>query len=107
MACPYCRGNCNCRVCLKKDLEVVCALSYCFIFFLLVFSSFLINEFTLTLQDGNQEEDPNVKLQKFLYLLHKIIPVLKHIEREQKSELEIEGSIRGIRILFFYTRFLL
>lgn len=39
--------------------------------------------------------DNSVKLERLLYLLYKALPVLRHIHREQSSELEIEAKIRG------------
>ncbi|KAK9093975.1 hypothetical protein Scep_025444 [Stephania cephalantha] len=42
-----------------------------------------------------KEVDPNVDLQKLLYLLHGILPLLKHIHSEQDSEREIEAKIQG------------
>ncbi|XP_009352025.2 uncharacterized protein LOC103943437 [Pyrus x bretschneideri] len=71
IACPYCRGNCNCRICLKEDLVVVA---------------------------GNEETDANVKLQKLLYLLCKTLPLLRHIQQEQKSELDVECCLRGVQL---------
>uniref|UniRef100_A0A6P6G1H4 uncharacterized protein LOC107414789 isoform X2 n=1 Tax=Ziziphus jujuba TaxID=326968 RepID=A0A6P6G1H4_ZIZJJ len=71
MACPYCCGNCNCRICLKEDLVVLA---------------------------GYEEADTRIKLQKLLYLLHKTLPLLRHIEREQSSELDVEACIRGVQL---------
>lgn len=71
IACPFCRGNCNCRVCLKQDLDVLA---------------------------GHQEEDKNIKLEKLLYLLQKTLPLLRHIQQEQNSELEVESKICGIQL---------
>lgn len=45
--------------------------------------------------NGNGEADADVKLQKLFYLLKKTLPLLQHIQREQKSELEVEASIHG------------
>ncbi|PRQ47655.1 putative transcription factor C2H2 family [Rosa chinensis] len=53
IACPYCRGNCNCRICLKEYLVVMA---------------------------GHEETDTNIKLEKLLYLLCKTLPLLKHIQ---------------------------
>jgi hypothetical protein len=44
--------------------------------------------------------DINVKLQKLLYLLCKTLPLLRHIQQEQSSELEAEASIRGIALRY-------
>ncbi|XP_031269234.1 uncharacterized protein LOC116127730 isoform X2 [Pistacia vera] len=67
LACPFCRGNCNCRVCLKEDLAVV---AEC------------------------KEADTNVELERLLYLLNKTLPLLRHIQQEQSIELGIEAKIR-------------
>ncbi|KAJ0046966.1 hypothetical protein Pint_05043 [Pistacia integerrima] len=71
LACPFCRGNCNCRVCLKEDLAVV---AEC------------------------KEADTNVELERLLYLLNKTLPLLRHIQQEQSIELGIEAKIRGMRL---------
>ncbi|XP_022738727.1 uncharacterized protein LOC111291322 [Durio zibethinus] len=68
VACPFCQGNCNCRLCLRENLIVM---------------------------DEHDEADTNITLQKLLYLLHKILPLLRHIQQEQHTELEVETSIRG------------
>lgn len=52
----------------------------------------------LALQAGNEETDVNVKLQKLLYLLCKTLPLLRHIQQEQRSELDVEGCLQGIVI---------
>ncbi|CAJ1972236.1 unnamed protein product [Sphenostylis stenocarpa] len=71
-ACPFCLGNCNCRLCLKEDISVVA---------------------------GTGEADTDVKLQKLFYLLDKILPLLHSIQREQISELEIESNMLGSHLL--------
>uniref|UniRef100_A0A7N0TFA8 RING-type domain-containing protein n=1 Tax=Kalanchoe fedtschenkoi TaxID=63787 RepID=A0A7N0TFA8_KALFE len=71
LACPFCSGNCNCRKCLKDNLVMS----------------------TMQL-----EADGNIKLQKLLYLLHKTLPLLKHIQEEQRSELMVEAGIRGVNL---------
>lgn len=50
------------------------------------------------LQNNRQELDANVKLQRLLYLLHKVIPVLRQIQSEQSLEREIEAKIQGISV---------
>ncbi|GAU21115.1 hypothetical protein TSUD_10320 [Trifolium subterraneum] len=67
-ACPFCLDYCNCRLCLKK---------------------------TISTMDENGEADRDAKLQKLLFLLKKTLPLLQYIQREQKSELEVEASIHG------------
>ncbi|KAJ6340646.1 hypothetical protein OIU77_008415 [Salix suchowensis] len=71
IACPFCRGNCNCRVCLKEDVVVLA---------------------------GDDKADANAKLQKFLYLLHKTLPLLRHIQREQNSEIYVDSRIHGSQL---------
>lgn len=70
-ACPFCQGNCNCRLCLKENLVK---------------------------KVEREEADSNTKLQRLLYLLHKILPLLRHIEQEQRCELDFEASIRGVQL---------
>lgn len=59
---------------------------------------FLFYTKQLVLQAGNEETDANVKLQKLLYLLCKTLPLLRRIQQEQKSELDVECCLRGIVI---------
>lgn len=51
---------------------------------------------------GHQEEDKNIKLEKLVYLLNKTLPLLRNIQHEQNSELEVETNIWGIVILSDY-----
>ncbi|KAF5732426.1 hypothetical protein HS088_TW18G01121 [Tripterygium wilfordii] len=67
IACPFCCGNCNCRLCLKEDLAVLVV----------------------------QEEEVDTKLQKLLYLLDRTLPLLRDIQQEQSSELDVEANIFG------------
>lgn len=67
-ACPFCRGNCNCRACLLANIVV---------------------------KSTHEEQDDGVKLQRSLYLLEKILPLLRLIQEEQTSELEVESNILG------------
>ncbi|XP_004309136.1 PREDICTED: lysine-specific demethylase JMJ25 isoform X3 [Fragaria vesca subsp. vesca] len=71
-SCPYCHGNCNCRICLKEDIVVMV---------------------------GDEETDTNIKLEKLRYLLCKTLPLLKHIQQEQRSELDAESTIRGVQLI--------
>ncbi|XP_022147262.1 lysine-specific demethylase JMJ25 isoform X2 [Momordica charantia] len=68
-ACPFCRGHCNCKACLREFVEVV-----------------------------PKELDASVKVERLKFLLYKVLPVLRHIQREQSSELEIEGNIQGAQL---------
>lgn len=49
----------------------------------------------LGLQDCCQETDEKMRLEGSLYLLFNILPLLRHIQREQRSELDVETNIRG------------
>ncbi|CAL0308626.1 unnamed protein product [Lupinus luteus] len=71
IACPFCLGNCNCRLCLKQNICVM---------------------------TGSGEADKDVKLQKLFYLLNKTLPLLQHIQQEQRSELEVEAAMHGTLI---------
>ncbi|KAM7268200.1 hypothetical protein ACFE04_010366 [Oxalis oulophora] len=70
-ACPYCQGTCNCRKCLKEDVFVI---------------------------NGDEKVDTHGRTQKLLFLLHKILPLLRQIQQEQKSELNIEISTSGCQL---------
>ncbi|KAL5719081.1 hypothetical protein ACHQM5_011908 [Ranunculus cassubicifolius] len=68
-ACPVCCGYCNCKACLRvKDLAVT----------------------------DHKEADPNIKLQRLLYFLHGILPLLRQIHLEQESEIDIEAKMQGV-----------
>ncbi|KAF8409603.1 hypothetical protein HHK36_005681 [Tetracentron sinense] len=68
-ACPFCRGNCNCNMCLQSS------------------GSFKTMQRKVT----NREK---VKLAQ--YLIHSLLPFLKQIHKEQSDEMEMESRIRGI-----------
>lgn len=70
-SCPYCSGNCNCGACLQKDV---------------------------ILKECCKETDENMRLEGSLYLLFNILPLLKHIQKEQRFELEVEANIRGVQL---------
>ncbi|XP_024024120.1 lysine-specific demethylase JMJ25 isoform X2 [Morus notabilis] len=67
-SCPFCCGNCNCKACLRE---------------IPVFKPY------------SKEIDASAKLQRLKYLLYKALPVLRHIYRDQSSELDIEAKIKG------------
>ncbi|PIA48945.1 hypothetical protein AQUCO_01300074v1 [Aquilegia coerulea] len=69
-ACPFCRGYCNCKVCLHGDFY----------------------------KGNSWQSGGNVKLHRLLYLLHKVLPLIRQIHSEQISELEVEGKIQGIQL---------
>ncbi|XP_059629030.1 uncharacterized protein LOC132271608 isoform X2 [Cornus florida] len=70
-ACPFCRGYCNCKACLQAEVVV---------------------------KTCHTEADDNIRLQRSLYLLHRTLPVLRHILGEQRSELDVEASIHGMQL---------
>ncbi|XP_031494118.1 lysine-specific demethylase JMJ26 [Nymphaea colorata] len=70
-ACPVCRGNCNCKACLR---ETVVSMNEC------------------------MEDNPKDRLQQLLYLLHNVTPVLKQINAEQTVEKEVEAKVQGIPV---------
>ncbi|KAL5989376.1 hypothetical protein ACLOJK_010266 [Asimina triloba] len=67
VACPVCCGNCNCKSCLPN--VVVTA--------------------------RRQESDGKAKLRQLLYLLKKVMPLLRQIHAEQNSEISIEAKIQA------------
>ncbi|OVA06274.1 zinc finger protein [Macleaya cordata] len=69
IACPVCCGNCNCKACLRAELVI----------------------------PGRQEADPHVRLQRLLYLLHRVLPLLRQIHLEQNYEIEMEAKIQGVK----------
>ncbi|GMH08889.1 hypothetical protein Nepgr_010729 [Nepenthes gracilis] len=70
-ACPFCRGNCNCKACLQKK------------------SVFMAKQ---------KEVNKNVRLQRLIYLISRIYPLLREIQEEQNSEITIEASIQGTQL---------
>ncbi|XP_051138188.1 lysine-specific demethylase JMJ27-like isoform X2 [Andrographis paniculata] len=69
--CPFCCGNCNCRACLQAVVPV---------------------------KGYRKEVDENIKLQRYSYMLHYILPLLRQIQLEQRTELDAEAVIRGVQV---------
>ncbi|KAL5726918.1 hypothetical protein ACHQM5_000161 [Ranunculus cassubicifolius] len=69
-ACPFCRGNCNCRVCLHGDFYMA----------------------------NSWKAGGTVRLHRLRYLLHKLLPLLRQIYLEQETELEVEAKIQGAQL---------
>ncbi|KAK9672436.1 hypothetical protein RND81_12G100600 [Saponaria officinalis] len=67
-ACPFCCGNCNCKVCLQENLG---------------------------LEASRKGDNSKIKLQRLLYLMREINPLLRHIQEEQRFELDAEARILG------------
>ncbi|XP_010035268.2 lysine-specific demethylase JMJ25 isoform X1 [Eucalyptus grandis] len=70
--CPFCRGHCNCRRCLRKSS---------------------------VLRAEEDRQDSSMKLQKLLYMLDKTLPLLKYMQQEQVSELDAEARICGNQVV--------
>ncbi|VFQ81666.1 unnamed protein product [Cuscuta campestris] len=66
--CPVCRGNCNCKVCLRGDILIKARV---------------------------RDIPAQKKLQYLFSLLYAVLPVVKHIHHEQCSEVELEKRLRG------------
>ncbi|KAL0304414.1 UNVERIFIED_CONTAM: Lysine-specific demethylase, partial [Sesamum radiatum] len=69
--CPFCCGNCNCRACLQADVLI---------------------------KGCPKESDENIRLRISLYLLINILPLLRHIQQEERTELDVESRIRGVQM---------
>ncbi|KAK9057944.1 hypothetical protein SSX86_022783 [Deinandra increscens subsp. villosa] len=65
--CPYCRGNCNCNLCLHSKFKMP----------------------SIDLADDE-------KLQHLLYTINLILPFLKQIHDEQSKEIEVEAIVHGV-----------
>ncbi|KAI7746878.1 hypothetical protein M8C21_018039 [Ambrosia artemisiifolia] len=65
--CPYCRGNCNCNLCLHSNFKMS----------------------SVDLTDAE-------KLQHLLYIINLTLPFLKQIRDEQNKEIEVEACVHGV-----------
>ncbi|KAI3680500.1 hypothetical protein L6452_35271 [Arctium lappa] len=65
--CPYCRGNCNCNVCLYSNIKM-----------------------------PKMDFDDDVKLQHLHYLINSLLPFLKQIREEQMEEIAVEALTQGV-----------
>jgi lysine-specific demethylase 3 len=68
-ACPVCRGNCNCKACLRED-----------------------GRLKAIVKETNNTE----KIIHLRHLLYMVLPVLKQIRAEQLLEQDVEAKIRGV-----------
>ncbi|KAL8469084.1 hypothetical protein ACS0TY_032066 [Phlomoides rotata] len=68
-ACPYCRRNCNCNLCLHS---------------------------TSTLKTSKRDIDDHEKFRHLYYLISNLFPYLEHIHQEQIKEIEKEATIQGV-----------
>ncbi|KAJ8647439.1 hypothetical protein MRB53_000462 [Persea americana] len=67
-ACPVCRGNCNCKACLRMDI----------------------------LKDSGLEINEIDKMRHAQYLICLLLPFLRQFREEQIKEKEIEADIQGM-----------
>ncbi|KAL9239543.1 hypothetical protein vseg_013853 [Gypsophila vaccaria] len=74
-ACPVCRGNCNCKACLRLE-GVVKA---------------MLDKQELKISEGD-------KMRHSLYLLERVLPYLKRFDEEQMVEIEVEGRVQGVSV---------
>ncbi|PQQ10874.1 lysine-specific demethylase JMJ25 [Prunus yedoensis var. nudiflora] len=78
-SCPVCRGNCNCKACLRIDVPVK----------------------NLTLKFKIEEGE---KVEHSKYLIHTLLPFLKRINDEQVIEMEMEARRQGLTLLELKTK---
>ncbi|KAK9103902.1 hypothetical protein Sjap_021156 [Stephania japonica] len=69
-ACPFCRRNCNCKACLRRDWVVA----------------------------NRRQAGGYVKLQRLLYLLYRVLPLLRQTHCVEKMEVEFETKLRGLPV---------
>ncbi|XP_051128190.1 lysine-specific demethylase JMJ26-like isoform X2 [Andrographis paniculata] len=69
--CPYCRGNCNCNVCLHAPS---------------------------TLKTTKREITDQERIRHLSYLINQLYPHLEHIVREQMDEIAIDLDTKGEQI---------
>ncbi|CAI9756631.1 unnamed protein product [Fraxinus pennsylvanica] len=67
--CPFCRGNCNCNLCLHS---------------------------TGIVKISKRELTDCDKIQHLHYFISELLPFLKHIHQEQIEEIEVEAKIQGV-----------
>ncbi|XP_043717893.1 lysine-specific demethylase JMJ25-like [Telopea speciosissima] len=72
--CPFCRGNCNCKPCLRTDKGFK------------------------DLRNSKIKITENEKDQHSKYLLHLLLPFLKRFVQEQRKEKETEAGIKGLML---------
>ncbi|XP_028065257.1 lysine-specific demethylase JMJ25-like isoform X3 [Camellia sinensis] len=73
-ACPFCRGNCNCKACLRLDRR----------------------DDNLNNSEWNISYDDRIRHGK--HLLHALLPFLKQFNQEQLMEKEIEAKVQGLSL---------
>nr|POF26775.1 lysine-specific demethylase jmj25 [Quercus suber] len=71
-ACPVCRGNCNCKACLRLDVPVK------------------------NLKNLDLDISEDEKFEHYKYMLQILLPFLQRISEEQMAEKELEAQRRVI-----------
>lgn len=72
--CPFCHGYCNCKACLRMDVEIK----------------------NLKNSDLNFSEEEKAQYSK--YLLRALLPYLKQLNEQQMTEKKMEAMIQGLPI---------
>eukprot|EP00268_Persea_americana_P029377 TRINITY_DN2841_c0_g1_i3.p1 TRINITY_DN2841_c0_g1~~TRINITY_DN2841_c0_g1_i3.p1 ORF type:complete len:1600 (+),score=371.99 TRINITY_DN2841_c0_g1_i3:372-5171(+) len=67
-ACPFCRGNCNCKACLRMDVH----------------------------ENTERKIDKEDRFRHSRYLVGALLPFLKLLRQEQVMEKEAEANIQGL-----------
>lgn len=99
--CPFCRGNCNCNLCLHSSaMSKVCLFlrilklslepSFCLICFC---SEEMLGSFNA--QMPKRDLTDLQKAQHLEYLVNSLLPFLKQIHEEQSEEIVMESVIKG------------
>ncbi|XP_042500782.1 lysine-specific demethylase JMJ25-like isoform X2 [Macadamia integrifolia] len=78
--CPFCRGNCNCKACLRADKRL------------------------MELRNSKIELTEDEKVKHSKYLLCLLLPFLKRFVQEQTKEKEIEARIQGLLLTEIETQ---
>ncbi|KAK4261918.1 hypothetical protein QN277_004853 [Acacia crassicarpa] len=77
--CPVCRGNCNCKACLKSDK--------------------LITTMKNKAKEKNKEKHVTTEeVEYYKYLLSVLLPYLRQLNEEQMMEKEIEAKRQGVSL---------
>ncbi|XLT74249.1 hypothetical protein HN873_030675 [Arachis hypogaea] len=75
--CPVCRGNCNCKACLRStDLIKVCS-------------------FSIEMKKRKNTNN-HIPVDFSLYLLKGVLPYIKQLDKEQTAEKEFEAKRQGL-----------
>ncbi|KAI3894494.1 hypothetical protein MKX03_013825 [Papaver bracteatum] len=66
--CPVCCCNCNCKACLRAHIKVA----------------------------EPKKTDPHVRLERLMYLVQRVLPLLRQVHMEQNYEIEMEARTQGV-----------